>query len=459
MVIQFSPLTKDNNVKDLSETVNSIGAELTKSNNIFTQVDSMSKTLQKVQQFSLTNKDGYSKVPGSLKSIRDLREAGYYYISASTLATLADAPPVNSDVVITVMPSSTKDYCIQYLHTLRASINPRALFRYATPSMSTDWLSVVTTPLTMNTTISDKDLNKDVIDVGTYYFYNLKGVPTGITRGFLDVRKGQNDLAIYEVTNASTALRYTSIFSPDTGLSSWVEETTVDNLQDYSINTKDDAYKYPRFGLYIYKSDNLSFGEAIQKKIDESNKSSFTFYCQGGVVDSPAGAYSTRGLFITDTPKDSKVTAKYGVYYGVDTAGKVVTGALINGSWSVPKRAPSIDTLWTGNKLFTDTSKTEKLSAPITDYDYIEIFIKPRVTTNSSGDVWDVVNNEGRKFYLGNDTFFIVSGTIVDSKAKTIGVDHYRVDIRFNGDTFKVDGSATINKKAHYVTRIVGHRV
>lgn len=457
MVIQFSPLTKDNNVKDLSETVNSIGTELTKSNNIFTQVDSMSKTLQNVQQFTLTNKDGYSKVPGSLKSIRDLREAGYYYISASTLATLTDAPPVNSDVVITVMPSSTKDYCIQYLHTLRASINPRALFRYATPSMSTEWLSVVTTPLTMNTTISDKDLNKDIIDVGTYYFYNLKGVPTGITRGFLDVRKGQNDLAIYEVTNASTALKYTSIFSPDTGLSSWVEETTLDNINDYTIASKSDSYTYPRFGLYIHKADNISFEDAIQKKLKETNQGSFTFYCQGGVTNAPS-QYSTRGLFISDTPKDAGSATNHGVYYAIETSGKLVTGALSSDKWSTPKKAPSIDTLWTGNKLFTDTSKTEKLSAPITDYDCVEIFIKPRVTTNSSGDVWDVVNNEGRKFYIGSDTFFIVSGTIVDSKAKTIGVDHYRVDIRFSGDTFKIDGSATINKKAHYVTRIVGHR-
>lgn len=459
MVIQFTPLTKDNSIKDSTELLNNIGSELTKSNNIFQQVDSISKMMQNIQQYSITTKDGYARVPGAIKLIRDLREAGFYYISATALARLTDKPDtVNSDVVVNVIPTANGESCIQYLHTLRSSVNPIALFRYTTANTSSDWMSINTTALGKNFTLTGQDLAVDFIDPGNYYFYNLKNAPTDVNKGFINVSRGDTDVVLFEIRDTIKGTQYTAVRSPDTGLSSWVKATTPQSISDYTLGAITEDYNYQRFGLYVYKSDNISFTQAIEKKLRETNQGSFTFYVQSGVPDSPYPG-SIRGLFISDTPKESSSSALHGVYYAITTAGKLVTGALATDSWSAPKLMPSADVLWTGNKLFTDTKKTETLSSSISNYDYVEIYVKPRVTTNSSGDTWDVVNNICHKFYLGSDDFFIVSGCTVDSKASSVGVDYYRVDIRFNGTTFKVDGAGITNKKPHYVTRIVGYRL
>lgn len=462
MVIQFTPLTKDNTVQDMSVAINNIGSELTKSNNIFLQVDSLTKAMQNVQQYSLTTKNGYSSVPSSLKYIRDLREAGYYYISASTLATLGDAPDVgSSDVVVTVIPSSSRENCIQYLHTLRASINPRALFRYATTSMSTDWLYINTSSLGMNTNLTNKDLATDDIEMGTYYFYNLQNTPKDVSKGFIEVKKGQNDLVVYEITDGVKGLMYKAVKTPDSGLSSWSKEVTPTSVTEYTLGTLTEGAEAPDYDLIMHKGDELDFYAGVRDYIIKSGKNTFTFYLQGGVTNSPT-SNSNRGIFISSSIPSKLVdgsTKLNGNYYAIGTDGRHVSGAVSEDSWSTPKSSVSGGVLWTGNKLFTDTSKTEKLLAPIDNYDYFEVYVKPRTTTNSKGDIWDVVNNIGHKYYKGTDDFFIVSGTIVDSQATNIGVDHYRVDLRITGDTFKISGSAALNKKAHYVTRIVGYKV
>ncbi|MGI4323885.1 hypothetical protein ACR2VY_27335, partial [Klebsiella pneumoniae] len=141
MALNFTTITENNVIRDLTTQVNNIGEELTKERNIFDITDDLVYNFNKSQKIKLTDDKGLTKSYGNITALRDIKEPGYYYIGARTLATLLDRPDMESlDVVLHVVPLDTSSKVVQHLYTLSTNNNQiKMLYRFVSGNSSSEW--------------------------------------------------------------------------------------------------------------------------------------------------------------------------------------------------------------------------------------------------------------------------------------------------------------------------------
>ena len=119
MALDFNRVSEGDTFRKYTEELNNIGTELTKNNNIFTQVESLTRGLGEVQKYKLTTDTGLAKSV-SVRYLSQLSKPGFYYITGSTLATLPDKPKsmISSDTLVEVKPTRRNGEVIQQLTSL-----------------------------------------------------------------------------------------------------------------------------------------------------------------------------------------------------------------------------------------------------------------------------------------------------------------------------------------------------
>lgn len=453
MALNFTTITENNVIRDLTTQVNNIGEELTKERNIFDITDDLVYNFNKSQKVKLTDDKGLSKSYGSITVIRDIKEAGYYYINARTLAMLTDKPDMESiDVVLQVLPLESSTRVIQHLYTLSTNNSQiRTMYRFVSGNSSSEWQFIQGLPSNKNSVISGSNVD-DLASPGVYFVTGMTGgMPNGVTSGFLDLNVDANDNRVAKITDTETGKEYTKIKRSTGVYTEWKKEIEPIDMQKYLLSRiKDDGNV--TFPLMVYTSDNKTFQQAVLDHVSETEQTMFTFYVQGGVTGSPM-SNSCRGIFISDTPN---IDSFHGVYNAVGTDGRNVTGSVVSGNWSSPKTSPSHKELWTGAQSFL--SKTSKnMTDDISNYSYVEIYTKHKTVEKNLGS--DDTGTICHKFYLDGSNAYVCSGTFVSGEKTDTSVpvtEFYRVSINFSGTTWKITGSAVQNNKTQYVTRIIG---
>ncbi|XWX35325.1 tail fiber protein [Staphylococcus phage PG-2021_84] len=453
MALNFTTITENNVIRDLTTQVNNIGEELTKERNIFDITDDLVYNFNKSQKIKLTDDKGLTKSYGNITALRDIKEPGYYYIGARTLATLLDKPDMESiDVVLHVVPLDTSSKVVQHLYTLSTNNNQiKTLYRFVSGSSSSEWQFIQGLPSNKNAVISGTNI-LDISSPGVYFVMGMAGgMPSGVDSGFLDLSVDSNDNRLARLTDAETGKEYTSIKKPTGVYTDWKKEFEPIDMQKYILNDISDGST--KFNLLVYKSEGISFEEAVRNHIQKTGQTTFSFYSQNGVPGSPL-PNSCRGLYLSDV---TDVSNLHGIYYAIGTDGRFATGAVSSGSWSTPKTTPSYKELWTGAQSFLSTGATKNLSDDISNYSYVEVYTKHKTAEKTKGN--DDTGTICHKFYLDGSKTYVCSGTFVSGEKtdKTVPVtEFYRVGINFSGTTWKVVDSAVQNNKTQYVTRIIG---
>lgn len=454
MALNFTTITENNVIKDLTTQVNNIGEELTKERNIFDITEDLVYNFNKSQKVKLTNDKGLTKSYSSVNALRDIKEPGYYYINARTLATLTDKPDMESlDVLLYVLPLNSSSKVVQHLYTLSTSNNQiKTLYRFVSGNSSSEWQFIEGLPNNKNTVISGANVY-DINTPGVYFVMGMDGgMPSGVSSGFLDLNIDTSDNRLARLTDAETGKTYTSIKKSSGVYTEWVKDLEPKDMQKYLIGSINDDGRVD-FPLKVNTSDNKTFQQAIIDHVDKTGQTMFTFYIQGGVSGSPT-PNSCRGIFISDTPNTSSF---HGIYNAVATDGRNVTGAVVGNTWVSPKASPSYKELWTGAQSFLSIGSTKNLSDDIGNYSYVEIYTKHKTVEKTKGN--DDTGTICHKFYLDGSGTYVCSGTFVsgDRTAKKPPVtEFYRVGINFSGTTWKIADSAVQSSKTQYVTRIIG---
>ncbi|XWX34059.1 tail fiber protein [Staphylococcus phage PG-2021_47] len=454
MALNFTTITENNVIRDLTTQVNNIGEELTKERNIFDITDDLVYNFNKSQKIKLTDDKGLTKSYGNITALRDIKEPGYYYIGARTLATLLDKPDIESiDVVLQVLPLESSNRVVQHLYTLSTNNSQiKTIYRYVSGNSSSEWQFIQGLPSNKNSVISGSNL-EDLTSPGVYFVTGMTdGMPDGVSSGFLELNIDANDNRIAKVTDIETGKEYTKVKKPTGVYAEWKKELEPTDMQKYLLSSiKDDGSV--TFPLMVYTSSNKTFQQAVLDHVDSTGQTTFTFYVQGGVPGSPM-PNSCRGIFISDT---SNIASFHGVYTAVGTDGRDVTGSVVGGNWTTPKASPSYKELWTGAQSFSSIGTSKKLEDDISNYSYVEVYTKHKTVEKTKGN--DDTGTICHKFYLDGSKTYVCSGTFVSGEKtdKTVPVtEFYRVGINFSGTTWKVVDSAVQNNKTQYVTRIIG---
>src|SRR5699024_10195831 len=152
MALNFNTITENNVIRDLTTQVNNIGEELTKERNIFDITDDLVYNFNKSQQVKLTDDKRLSKSYGNITALRDIKEPGYYYIGARTLATLLDKPDIEwLNVVLPVLSLDSSTRVVQHLYTLSANNNQiKTMYRYVSRNSSSEWRFIQGLPSNKN---------------------------------------------------------------------------------------------------------------------------------------------------------------------------------------------------------------------------------------------------------------------------------------------------------------------
>lgn len=440
----FNELTKNNNVKDMTDAINSIGLELSKPRNVFELVSDLQVQVKNTQLKAITTDKGLSKIPTGTR-ILDVKEVGVYYYSASTLATKTDKPEMSSqDTVLVVTPTNDASVVVQTIYPLTISGNAiQQAYRVVIGNTAGDW--VYLKGLVDGNTSSINGVNLDTFSTpGEYFISGSTGLPEGETEGLLKVYRGNNNKIVQEFISSLTQSKY---FKTSNDTSTWVKELELDDTFKYGLgNTTSDGYF--TFGLLIYKADNKSFQQAIRDHIIKTGQPTFTFYVQGGVTGNPQGTQSARGIFVSDTSRISDTDQTlHGVYYIISTIGTLITGAVSGDEWRIPKGSDSTTTLWTGVKEFTSKTK-ETMNYSSDDFDYFKIYVTIGGTGGNS------IYRQGFEFGKHSANKYKVSGVNVPSSGTTL--EHFMCSISFNGNKFTIDEYNTKTKGKCYVTEIVG---
>lgn len=454
MALNFNTITENNVIRDLTTQVNNIGEELTKERNIFDITDDLVYNFNKSQKIKLTDDKGLTKSYGNITALRDIKEPGYYYIGARTLATLLDKPDMESiDVVLHVVPLDTSSKVVQHLYTLSTNNNQiKTLYRFVSGNSSSEWQFIQGLPSNKNSVISGTNI-LDISSPGVYFVMGMTGgMPSGVDSGFLDLSVDANDNRLAKLTDAETGKEYTSIKKPTGTYTEWKKEFEPKDMEKYLLSSirEDGSASFP---LLVYKSEGISFEEAVLDHVSNTGKTTFTFYVQGGVTGSPM-PNSCRGIFISDTPNPDNF---HGVYTAVGTDGRNVTGSVVGGNWVSPKASPSYKELWTGAQAFSSTGISKKLADDISNYSYVEVYTKHKTVEKTKGN--DDSGTICHKFYLDGSKTYVCSGTFVSgdrTATKPPITEFYRVGVNFSGTTWKIVDSAVQNNKTQYVTRIIG---
>ncbi len=454
MALNFTTITENNVIRDLTTQVNNIGEELTKERNIFDITDDLVYNFNKSQKIKLTDDKGLTKSYGNITALRDIKEPGYYYIGARTLATLLDRPDMESlDVVLHVVPLDTSSKVVQHLYTLSTNNNQiKMLYRFVSGNSSSEWQFIQGLPSNKNAVISGTNI-LDIASPGVYFVMGMTGgIPSGVSSGFLDLSVDANDNRLARLTDAETGKEYTSIKKPTGTYTAWKKEFEPKDMEKYLLSSiRDDGSA--SFPLLVYTSDSKTFQQAIIDHIDRTGQTTFTFYVQGGVSGSPM-SNSCRGLFMSDTPNTSSL---HGVYNAIGTDGRNVTGSVVGSNWTSPKTSPSHKELWTGAQSFLSTGTTNNLSDDISNYSYVEVYTTHKTTEKTKGN--DNTGTICHKFYLDGSGTYVCSGTFVSgdrTDTKPPITEFYRVGVSFKGSTWTLVDSAVQNSKTQYVTRIIG---
>ena len=453
MALNFNTITENNVIRDLTTQVNNIGEELTKERNIFDITDDLVYNFNKSQKIKLTDDKGLTKSYGNITALRDIKEPGYYYIGARTLATLLDKPDMESiDVVLHVVPLDTSSKVVQHLYTLSTSNNQiKMLYRFVSGNSSSEWQFIQGLPSNKNAVISGTNI-LDISSPGVYFVMGMTGgMPSGVDSGFLDLSVDANDNRLARLTDAETGKEYTSIKKPTGVYTDWKKEFEPIDMQKYILNDISDGST--KFNLLVYKSEGISFEEAVRNHIQKTGQTTFSFYSQNGVPGSPL-PNSCRGLYLSDV---TDVSNLHGIYYAIGTDGRFATGAVSSGSWSTPKTTPSYKELWTGAQSFLSTGATKNLADDISNYSYVEVYTKHKTVEKTKGN--DDSGTICHKFYLDGSGTYVCSGTFVSgdrTATKPPITEFYRVGVSFKGSTWKIVDSAVQNSKTQYVTRIIG---
>ena len=454
MALDFTTITENNVIRDLTTQVNNIGEELTKDRNVFDITDDLVYSFNKSQKIKLTDDKGLAKIHSTTSVLRDIKEPGYYYINARTLATMVDKPDMESiDVVLHVLPVDTTNRIVQQLYTLSVNNNQiKTLYRFVNGSSSSEWQFIQGLPNNKNMVISGAN-PLEMTTPGVYFVTGMiEGMPDNASAGFLELSVDSNDNRLAKVTDIETGKHYTNIKKASGVYTGWKKELEPKDMEKYLLSSiqEDGRASFP---LLVYASDNKTFQQAVIDHIGRTGQTTFTFYAQGGVAGSPM-PNSCRGLFISDTPDASNI---YGIYTAVGTDGRSVTGSVSSGNWTSPKTSPSHKELWTGAQSFSSIGTTKNLSDDISNYSYVEVYTKHKTAEKTKGN--DDSGTICHKFYLDGSKTYVCSGTFVSgdrTDTKPPITEFYRVGINFSGTTWKIVDSAVQNSKTQYVTRIIG---
>lgn len=454
MALNFTTITENNVIKDLTTQVNNIGEELTKDRNIFDITEDLVYNFNKSQQIKLTSDKGLTKEYSNVSVLRDIKEPGYYYISARVLATLLDKPDMESvDVILHVMPVNTNLKVVQQLYTLSTNSNQiKTLYRFVNDNSSSNWQFIQGLPSNKNPVLSGVNI-LEVESPGVYFTTGSnEGNPENASSGFVELNIDTNGNRLAKFTDIETGKQYTNIKKSAGVYIGWVKEFEPKDMEKYLISSiKEDGNA--SFPLLVYTSDNVTFQQAVLSHVDKTGQTTFTFYVQGGVTGSPM-TNSCRGIFMSDTPATSSF---HGVYNAIGTDGRNVTGSVSSGNWTTPKASPSYKELWTGAQSFLTIGSTKTLEDSINNYSYVEIYTKHKTVDKTQGN--DDTGTICHKFYLDGSKTYVCSGTFVSgdrTDTKPPVTEFYRVGINFSGTSWKIVDSAVQNSKTQYVTRIIG---
>lgn len=450
MALNFTPITSNNTIKDLTQQVNNIGSELTKDRNIFDITNDVVTGLNKAQKVKLTTDKGLAK-GFTVTNLKSLVEPGYYYISAKTLATMVDKPEIESiDVVVHVIPIDINKV-IQHIYTLSTNDSQmQTFYRFVNSKSSSEWQMIRGLPNNKNVAINSGDIF-EITKPGVYYISNMSNMPTDTQYGFLEVAADSSDNRTLKFTDIETSKKYTNVKKFMGSYSKWKKELELKDIQKYVLNSVEENSS--EFNLLVRTSDNTTFQEAIKKHIENTGQTTFSFYVQNGVSGSPL-SNSCRGIYLSDT---NKLDNLHGVYYAIGTDGRSTTGSVSNNTWSQSRTIPSYNLLWQGSKNFLDIDTKTTMYDSINNYNYVEIYTKYRPGENTHGS--DSTGTLCHKFYLDGSDTYVCSGTYVSgerSGSKVPVTEFYRVGLSFNDNKFTILDSASQNTKTQYVTRIVG---
>lgn len=454
MALNFNTITENNVIRDLTTQVNNIGEELTKERNIFDITEDLVYNFNKSQKIKLTDDKGLTKSYGNITALRDIKEPGYYYVNARTLATLSDKPDIESlNVVLQVLPLDSSTSVVQHLYTLSTNNNQiKTVYRYVSGNSSSEWQFIQGLPSNKNSVIMGSNV-EDLTSPGVYFVTGMTGgMPDGVDSGFLELNIDANDNRLARLTDPDTGKEYVSTKKPSGSYNEWKKELEPKDMEKYLLSSiqEDGRASFP---LLVYARGNKTFQQAVLDHVDSTGQTTFTFYVQGGVTGSPM-PNSCRGLFISDTPDTSSF---HGVYTAVGVDGRNVTGSVTSGNWTTPKASPSYKELWTGAQSFLSTGATKNLSDDISNYSYVEVYTKHKTVEKTKGN--DDSGTICHKFYLDGSKTYVCSGTFVSgdrTATKPPITEFYRVGVNFSGTTWKIVDSAVQNSKTQYVTRIIG---
>lgn len=456
MAINFTTITDKNTIRDMTIQLNDIGEELTKERNIFDITDDLLLSSNKSQKVKLTDDKGLAKTIPSTTVLRNIREPGYYYIPAKTLATMIDKPELESiDVILHVMPVGSTTRAIQTIYTLSTNNDSiKTVFRYVSGNSSSQWQHIEGLPNNKNTVVSGKDII-EIVTPGVYYATNMIGMPEGVSEGFLEINIDSTDNRKAVFTDITTKKKYTNTKTSTGTYGNWRKEFESADIQQYVPTKVNPPEGVASYNISIYKSDNISFTKAIENHIIETGETFISFYCQGGVPENPGVLNSIRGIIMMDNPEDYKLQGFYGNYVAMTTGGGLISGGVSGGTWSTSKNAPSVTTLWTGALSFK-TLSSQTMNEDISNYNYVEIYTKHRTALENSGS--DKVGTICHKFYIDGDGTYLCAGSLL-SGANPPTYEFYNVNIKISGNKFNILNSNVQNGKTQYVTRIVGYNV
>ncbi len=454
MALNFNTITDNNVIKDLTNQVNNIGEELTKERNIFDITEDLVYNFNKSQQVKLTDDKGLSKSYGNITALRDIKEPGYYYVNARTLATLSDKPDIESlNVLLQVLPLDSSTRVVQHLYTLPTNNNQiKTMYRYVSGNSSSEWHFIQGLPSNKNSIITGSNV-EDLTSPGVYFVTGMTGgMPDEVDSGFLELNIDANDNRLARLTDSDTGKEYVSTKKSSGSYTEWKKELEPKDIEKYLLsNIQEDGRA--SFPLLVYTSDNKTFQQAVIDHVGSTGQTTFTFYVQGGVPGSPM-TNSCRGIFISDTPNTSSL---HGIYNAIGTDGRNVTGSVTSSNWTTPKASPSYKELWTGAQAFSSIGTSKKLEDDISNYSYVEVYTKHKTVDKTKGN--DDTGTICHKFYLDGSNTYVCSGTFVSGEKtdKTVPVtEFYRLGVNFSGTTWKIVDSAVQNNKTQYVTRIIG---
>lgn len=446
-MINRNILDETNSVKELTNQVNDLTDTLTDKNNIFKLVDKLEDNTGKHQAVKLTDDKGLARVKNT-GSLKNYKEAGYYFISADAMASMDDKPQGigTSDFIMHVLPTTSSSDVVQTVYEARYKNDQEMRYRFVQGNSWTSWQIVQALTEGKNNKLNGINV-EDITKPGTYYLQNASGVPDGFNKGYITVVIPDEYTKMLRLIDESEKVNYVKTRNSSGDWSEWKREQQPEDMEEYLIGSKDNS-----ISLLLYASDNKSFRDALIEHKDKTGKGIFNFYVQAGVKDSPKSS-AIRGVYF------SEKNSTYGWYIAVDNSSRMIAGSVAGGAFREPTYLSGKQTIWTGALDLASVNKRQKMNKNIRDFDIVTIYVKIQGTTDFNTGTFKTINNVGHEYYIDGESSFIVQGTLVGSKPGTW--DLYRCLVTFDGNEFYLAGknTAVSTSNAKYITKIVGEKM